>query len=58
MKDKEKRKKGKYINEKEIIKNNKIYIMKETIIVGRNYEILNIVREYNPPLPYSFEDFK
>jgi len=53
MKDIEERSAGKYSEDRiEVIDNIKTEIT-ETTIVGRNFEILNFVREYNPPIKFK-----
>lgn len=51
VKDKETRPKGKYVKtfKKEVDKI--IYTVTETTVVGRDFEIMNFQREYNPPIP-------
>ena len=53
MIDKEKRVPGTYTEIKNKNINNVIYKITETVKVGKNFEILNFVREYNPPLAYK-----
>lgn len=52
MKDEQKRKKGKYVEKFIKEKDGIIYTMIETVIIGRDSEILNYSREYNPGLKY------
>ena len=53
MKDTEKRAKGKYKEVySKIIDGVKVEITEETFI-GRDYEVMNFAREYNPPVPYK-----
>lgn len=58
MKDKLKRGKGKYTETFTKERNSIIYTKIETIIVGREYEVMNIQNEYNPGIKYpeTFED--
>jgi len=53
MIDSEKRSPGKYIKKYSINKNGISYKIKELITIGRNYEVLNYVKEYNPPIPFN-----
>ena len=53
MKDEERREKGKYTIKYSKNIDNKMYEITETTIIGRDFEILNFVREYNPPLIYK-----
>ena len=53
MVDEKKRAKGKYKEVySKIIYGVKVEITEETF-VGRNFEIMNFSREYNPPIPYK-----
>ena len=52
MKDEKGREKGRYIETFTKEKDNLIYTMIETIVIGRDSEILNYQREYNPGLKY------
>jgi hypothetical protein len=52
MKDEKERGKGKYTETFTKEKDSIIYIMVETIVIGRDSEILNYIREYNPGLKY------
>ena len=52
MIDEKQRPKGKYTDEySEIIYGVKVHI-KETTVVGRNFEVMNFAREYDPAIPY------
>ena len=53
MMDEFKREKGKYVSTDEKIINSILYKITETIVIGRDYEILNFSREYSPPLKYK-----
>jgi len=52
MKDEQKRDKGKYTEIFTKEKDNVTYTMIETTVVGRNYEIMNYQREFNPGIKY------
>ena len=52
MKDPEKRPKGKYQETFTKVKDSIIYTMVETVIIGRDFEIMNFQREYNPGMKY------
>ena len=55
MKDINMRDKGTYKEEySTIIYGMKVHVI-ETTVVGRNSEILNFSREYNPPIPYVLQ---
>ena len=53
MKDTEKREKGKYTITYEIIQDDVTYNVIEVTTVGRDFEIMNFQREYQPPIPYK-----
>ncbi len=57
MKDEMKREKGKYVEQFSKTVDNRedvtVYKIIETTIVGRNYEVLSFVREYDPAIPYK-----
>ena len=53
MKDTEKREKGKYTTTYEMVQDDVTYTVTETTVVGRDFEIMNFQREYNPPIPYK-----
>ena len=54
MKDIEKRKKGKYKKTFTIIIDGNIYKKNEEIVIGRDFEILNISNTYNPPINFEY----
>jgi len=58
MKDKEKRDKGKYTETFTKIVDGVTYTKVETTVIGRNSEIMNFQREYNPGIkfPNTFEE--
>ena len=52
MKDDKQREKGRYSETFTKVKDNVTYTMIETTIVGRDYEVMNYQREFNPGLKY------
>lgn len=58
MRDREKRPKGKYIKVFTKEKNGIAYTKTETIVVGRDFEIMNIQNEYMPGIifPMTWEE--
>jgi len=52
MKDDKKREKGKYTETYTKTRNGIVYTMIETVIVGRDFEIMNYQREYKPGIKY------
>ena len=52
MKDEQEREKGKYEEKSTKVKDNVIYTMTETTVVGRDFEIMSYSREYTPGLKY------
>jgi len=58
MKDEKKREKGKYTEIFQKEKDGVIYTMTEVFVIGKDYEILNYSREYNPGIKYplTFEE--
>ena len=59
MKDEQKRDKGRYEEVFTKVHNGETFIMIETTVVGRNYEVMNFQREYKPGIkfPMSWDDF-
>ena len=52
MQDEQKRESGKYVEEfSKVIYGVKVQI-KETTVIGRDFEIMNFTREYEPAIPY------
>jgi hypothetical protein len=58
MKDTQERPKGRYEEVFEKIVNGEKFIMTETTIVGRDFEIMNFQREYKPGIkfPMTWEE--
>ncbi len=55
MKDEQEREQGRHIEVYEKVMNGVNQTITETTIVGKNFEVINFTREYNPGYVYKSE---